>query len=103
MRRNEIKMPYGYCKELRRPCPCPDDPACGIDRNYSRCSHFEKKGVASAIEEIDVDGKRRVYFKTAEAFNPVVKKVGFECNSASSQGILGDRIGWQKITRPGRS
>jgi len=56
-----------------------------------------------AIEEINVDGQRRVYFKTAEITKPLTEENGNERNNSSSQGLLGDRIGWQKVTRSGRS
>jgi hypothetical protein len=92
-----IKMPYGFCKELRRTCPCPDDDACTIDKNYMLCSKFEKKGEARAIEEIDGDGKRRISFTFAKGAKCVGGQGGVGRDNPSTQQLLGDRIGWQKI------
>ena len=100
---NIIYMPYGWCKELRRICPCETDPSCTINKNYALCSKFEKKGKARAIEEIDGDGKRRIYFAAAQVTKPCPFENGKDCNSSSGQGLLGDRIGWQKIKGAVRS
>jgi hypothetical protein len=109
-----IKLPVGFCKELRRICPhdtkqdAPDaksslDVACGINRNYFLCSKFEKRGEFSAVEETYSDGSRRVYFATTQDIESHNTKDWAQCDSASCQKLLSDRIGEQKITRPGKS
>jgi len=103
-----IKIPVGFCKELRRICPHDTkqgmpgaksslDVACGINRNYFLCSKFEKKGEFSAIEETYSDGSRRISFAAPQDIESCTTKDWSKCDSSQCQKLLGDRIGWQKI------
>jgi hypothetical protein len=100
---NVIYLPYGFCKELRRICPCETDPSCTINKDYALCSKFEKKGSARAIEEIDGDGKRRVYFASTQVAKPCPREDWKNSDNPQGQKLLGDRIGWQKIKGAVRS
>ena len=92
MKYNQIKVAYGWCAKKMIICPTTGSVGCRVTDEYFNCTSFRKCGEQSAIEEINCDGKRRVYLATsqADAQEPKTKKrLG---DSSSRQAFLVDRV-----------
>ena len=62
----EVKVVYGWCATRMIVCPEFNPLNSFCPKEYSKCEWFRKAGEHSAVEEINSNGKRRIYFKNFE-------------------------------------